>query len=122
MWHNICQDCWYEANPDQYLPDKTHFEDCEVCGNPGLTVKVQGREEFNRVREAHALVITRAAIASKYGPAKPDQYGGGYPHTRRGQADGPWPYGANHDFDCPACCYSGSSYTASPRSDAYWQS
>ena len=43
-------------------------------------------------------------------------------HTRYGRADGPWPYGATHDFDCPACVASGASYTSSPRSETYWSS
>lgn len=43
-------------------------------------------------------------------------------HTRGGKADGPWAYGMTHDMDCPACVASGSSYTASPRSESYWSS
>jgi hypothetical protein len=33
-----------------------------------------------------------------------------------------WPYGTTHDADCPACVASGSSFTASPRSETYWAS
>lgn len=44
-------------------------------------------------------------------------------HTVRGQTseDG-WPYGTKHDMDCPACVASGTSFTASPRSETYWAS
>jgi hypothetical protein len=44
-------------------------------------------------------------------------------HTVRGKTstDG-WPYGTTHDMDCPACVASGSSFTASPRSETYWSS
>ena len=44
------------------------------------------------------------------------------PHTRYGKADGPWPYGATHDLNCPACVADGSSFTPSPRSETYWSS
>ena len=43
-------------------------------------------------------------------------------HTVGGKSDGPWPYGTTHDYDCPACLASGSSFTASPRSETYWSS
>lgn len=34
----------------------------------------------------------------------------------------PGTYGRTHDMDCPACLASGSSFTASPRSETYWSS
>jgi hypothetical protein len=61
--------------------------------------------------EVRALV---ADLAERI-PAEPK-------HTRNGKADGPWPYGTTHDMDCPACVASGSSFTASPRSETYWSS
>lgn len=45
------------------------------------------------------------------------------PHTVRGQTSTTgWPYGTPHDYDCPACVASGTSFTASPRSETYWSS
>jgi len=27
----ICQECWYEENPDQYWPDEMLYFECDVC-------------------------------------------------------------------------------------------
>lgn len=44
-------------------------------------------------------------------------------HTVKGKtSETGWPYGTTHDMDCPACVASGSSFTASPRSETYWSS
>ena len=44
-------------------------------------------------------------------------------HTVRGEtSEVGWPYGTTHDMDCPACVASGSSFSASPRSETYWSS
>jgi len=115
MWHNVCDTCWYTANPDQYLPATTHESECDSCGDPyACTVKVQGQQELKRIIEAVDLKAKRASIVA--------QYGENPPHLVRGQADGPWPYGTTHDYNCPACVYSGSSYLTSPRSETYWAS
>jgi hypothetical protein len=34
--------------------------------------------------------------------------------------DNPGHYGRTHDYDCPACLASGSSFLTSPRSETYW--
>jgi hypothetical protein len=44
-------------------------------------------------------------------------------HTVNGKtSDEGWPYGTTHDYTCPACVASGSSFLASPRSETYWSS
>jgi hypothetical protein len=40
-WHRVCLDCWQHANPTEYAPEATGFDDCERCDSPGMTVGVR---------------------------------------------------------------------------------
>lgn len=111
-WYRVCQQCWQTAYPDEYCPTLGRYDECYSCGEQGLTLGVQGREQADNVKRYVVIERDRAAIRAEYGD-KP-------PHTVQGKADGPWPYGTKHDFKCPACLYSGTSYTSSPRSETYW--
>lgn len=36
-WHHLCQDCWQEAHPNEYLPEEAFDYDlCENCGDNTL--------------------------------------------------------------------------------------
>jgi NMD protein affecting ribosome stability and mRNA decay len=43
-WVTICQDCWYEEFPDQYLPDNLDYVECSNCGQHGLGTHVNPRD------------------------------------------------------------------------------
>lgn len=43
-WSHVCGDCWYDALPDVYLPERPlTFDACYVCGVEALVYGIRTR-------------------------------------------------------------------------------
>ena len=53
-WAPICGDCWAVAEPDQYFPEATTYDECAACGHLCLVVN------------AHPEVARKAISANEH--------------------------------------------------------